>query len=133
METKTPLTPDQIDKLLTRYKDSLLKLRGESIARTESIQSLNRSQFEAIKQASDMGAMKNKQAKKEWDTAGDSRVRHSHAAMNGQVVELDQPFVSPSGALMMFPGDISLGAPAEEIIHCRCKWKLKVDWLSGID
>ena len=49
-----------IDKLITRYKSSLLKLRGDTIARTETIQSLNRSQHEALMQAADMGAVKQK-------------------------------------------------------------------------
>lgn len=133
IETKTPLTAVQIDKLVTRYKDSLLQLRGEGITRTETIQSLNRSQFEAITQASDLGAMKKNQARKEWDTAGDNRVRHDHALMDGQVVNFNEPFIAPDGSLMMFPGDISLGASAKQIINCRCRMKLKIDWLQNID
>ena len=32
----------------------------------------------------------------------------------------DLPFQSPSGALMRYPGDTSLGAGANEIVACRC-------------
>ena len=38
---------------------------------------------------------------------------------NGQKVDLDQPF-TVGGSKMMFPGDNSLGAVANEIIQCRC-------------
>lgn len=41
-------------------------------------------------------------------------------AMNGQTVAKDQPFVSPSGAMLMFPCDSSLGAPMKERARCRC-------------
>lgn len=127
------LTPDQIDKLVSRYKDSLLQLRGESIARTETIQSLNRSQHEAIMQASDNGAVAKKDVKRIWDTAGDDRVRPMHVAMDGQEVSLDQPFTSPDGNFMMFPGDTSLGADAADTIQCRCRVKFKIDWLANLD
>lgn len=133
IDTQTPLPQDTIDKLLTRYKDKLLQLRGENIARTETIQSLNRSQHEALKQAVDMGATKQNAVRREWDTAGDDRVRDSHKAMDGQTVGLDEPFVTPEGDLLMFPGDTSLGASAKETINCRCRFKLKVDWLARID
>lgn len=126
-----PLTKETIDKLISRYKDRLLQLRGETIGRTESIQSLNRANFEAVRQAKDMGALKG--STKEWDSAGDMRVRDSHRHMDGQIVELEQPFVTPDGYNLMFPGDISLGAPAKEIINCRCRFKLRMDWLQDID
>lgn len=128
---KRPLTKETIDKLISRYKDSLLQLRGETIGRTETIQSLNRANFEAIRQAKDIGALRG--ATKEWDSSGDSRVRDSHRHMDGQSVEIEEPFVTPDGDKLMFPGDTSLGAPAKEIINCRCRFKLKMDWLQDID
>lgn len=128
-----PLTKDQIDKLVNRYKDNLLRQRGERIARTESIQGLNRSQFEAMRQANEQGAIKVKDTFKEWDSAGDTRVRHSHRAMNGQRVRIDEPFTTPDGEKLMHPGDITLGASAKEIINCRCRIKWKLDFLSDID
>ena len=128
-----PLDRATIDKLIIRYKASLLQLRGETIARTETIQSLNRSQHEALLQASDMGAVKMSDVKREWDSAGDIRVRDSHREMDGQTVGLDEPFKTPDGHMLMFPGDASLGADAAEIINCRCRAKIKIDWLSDLD
>lgn len=59
---------------------------------------------------------------KTWVTAGDERVRDSHAAMDGQTVGADEYFVIPpglpnSGAQADGPG--LFGIP-EEDINCRC-------------
>src|SRR5882757_5114258 len=99
------LPSDVVEKLVLRYKDNALKLRGEMIARTEALQSLNASEYEAIKQAVATGAVNESAVQREWDSAGDKRVRYTHRKMNGQRVGLDEPFKSPSGALMMHPGD----------------------------
>lgn len=131
--TDTPLAQETIDKLISRYKDSLLQLRGETVARTESIQALNRADYEALSQAVDMGAANKGDVTRIWNTAGDDRVRDSHADMDGQEVGLDEPFVSGEGNQMMFPGDTSLGADASDTINCRCKVRTRIDWLSGID
>lgn len=127
-----PLPADVIQKLMTRYRANVLKYRGDVIGRTEAIQSLNRSELEAVKQAVDMGATDPKHVQRIWDTAGDDRVRESHAQMDGQSVGLDEAFTFPDGSRAMFPGDTSLGAPAEETIQCRCRARLKVDWLAGV-
>jgi hypothetical protein len=133
IDTNTNLDQSTITKLINRYKDNLLKLRGETVARTETIQSLNRSEYEAYKQAIDMGATASKNVGKVWDTAGDDRVRDDHADMEGQTVNIDEPFIAPDGSRLMFPGDVSLGAAAGEVINCRCKSRFKVDWLADID
>lgn len=56
---------------------------------------------------------------KTWKTFGDAKVRPSHKAANGQRVPLDMPF-TVGGYEMMFPNDSSLGAPAGEVVNCRC-------------
>jgi hypothetical protein len=128
-----PLMTETIDRLITRYKDNALRYRGENIGRTEAIQALNASEFEAIKQAVALGAVNENSSQREWDDVGDSRTRHSHRLMRGQRVGVDEPFVSPlSGARMMYPGDKSLGAPGSETIHCRCRFKMVIDWFDGV-
>jgi len=132
-----PLDRATVDRLITNYKNNALRYRGETIARTEAMQSLNQSEHEAIKQAVDLGAVNESAVRRHWDSAGDKRVRWSHKRMDTTYdkkgVGLDEPFKSPSGALMMFPGDTSLGAPGDEVIMCRCRVRLKVDWLADID
>lgn len=129
------LPADTIDKIIVAYKNNALRYRGEAIARTEAIQSLNRSEWEAHMQAVDMGALKRSEVRRHWDSTGDNRVRWSHRTMDKKYhdegVGIDEPFISPSGAMMMFPGDTSLGAGANEVVMCRCRVRLKVDFLAG--
>lgn len=132
IESGVPLTADQIAKITGRYSDSLLQLRGENIARTETIASLNRSEWEAVKQAAATGAINEAATQRIWDNAGDKRVRHSHVEMEGQSVGIDEPFKTPDGALLFYPGDTSLDAPANETINCRCRARLKINWLQGL-
>ena len=51
---------------------------------------------------------------KEWIATNDSRTRHSHAALDGAIVDQDKKFDNG----LMFPGDPN-GRP-EEVYNCRC-------------
>ena len=51
---------------------------------------------------------------KEWIATNDSRTRHSHAMLDGAIVDQDKKFDNG----LMFPGDPS-GRP-EEVWNCRC-------------
>lgn len=130
-ESGKPLSAETISKLTSRYKNNLLNYRGETIARDQANAALNMAEHEAINQAIDLGATSRKNVERIWDSVGnDGRTRDTHLAMDGQKVQFDQPFVSPSGARLMYPGDRSLGAPAEETVQCRCRTRLKVDWIN---
>lgn len=54
---------------------------------------------------------------KEWQTRHDPRVRHSHAAVDGQRQGPNEPF-EVGGALLRWPGDPL--APFRETAGCRC-------------
>ena len=54
---------------------------------------------------------------KRWVSVLDSRIRPDHAAMNGQILPLDQPW-NVGGVKMMHPHDISGGAA--NVCNCRC-------------
>jgi len=56
---------------------------------------------------------------KTWSTAGDARVRPSHAAMHGVEIPREDLFELDGGS-MMYPGDDSQGADEGELINCRC-------------
>lgn len=56
---------------------------------------------------------------KRWNTIMDGRERPTHAIANGQTVPIDEPFIV-GGYRMMFPRDVTYGAPAREIMNCRC-------------
>lgn len=128
-----PLSSDQINKMIMHYRNRVLQYRGEVIARTEMIAALNRSEWEAINQAADLGAVPRSATVRIWDSVGnDGRTRPTHLMMEGQTVGLDEPFTFPGGKKAMYPGDTSLGAPPRETIMCRCKARTKVDWLAGV-
>lgn len=120
-------------RMVARYSDKLLKLRGDTIARTELLQSLHQAQNEALQQMVDSGKVKAHQIARIWDAANDMDTRDSHRAMDNQERRLGAAFTTGAGYQMMFPGDRSHGAPAEEIINCRCVLKIDVDWIAGFD
>ena len=57
--------------------------------------------------------------RKTWVTILDGHERVSHNASYGQTVDIEDSF-KVGGYSMMYPKDNSLGAPAKEIINCRC-------------
>lgn len=128
-----PVPADMVARMTGRYSDSLLLLRGETIARTESMAALGQSQEDAFQQAIDKGTIRADQIEGTWHTAGDKRVRDSHEGMDGQKVGWKQPFRSPSGALLLHPGDTSLGAGPAEVCNCRCWRELKVNFFAGLE
>lgn len=62
--------------------------------------------------------------KKQWVAIMDSRTRDAHAAANGQIVEIDKPFLV-GGENLMYPGDAS--GSIGNIINCRCTTKFIFD------
>ena len=118
---------DTASLMVTRYSARLVQLRGEVIARTEGLPAIRAAKHEAYQQLVDEGRIAEADIERGWHTTGDRRVRDTHEAMSGQTVRgLSLPFQSPSGALLMFPGDTSLGAGAEEIVACRCDESISV-------
>lgn len=127
-----PLPADIQAKALARYKDRLLALRGEMIGRTESLTALRAAKHESYLQAVESGAVRESAIRRTWQSAGDLRVRHTHQGLHGDTTGLREPFVSPSGARLLYPGDTSLGAPASETIGCRCDLNYRIDFLSNL-
>lgn len=127
-----PVPAEIAAKAVTAYERRLLQLRGEMIGRTEALTSLNRAAYEAIRQAVAAGKIAESAVRRVWRSARDLRVRHTHRGLNGDSVKLAEAFISPSGARMLFPGDTSLGAPASEIIGCRCVCETRIDFLANL-
>ncbi|MCM2293036.1 phage head morphogenesis protein [Allorhizobium sp. BGMRC 0089] len=129
MAAGKPVSASDLDKILMRLRDRNLKLRGEMIARTETTTSVMAAKHEAYQQGLDIAGRDASLVTRKWRSAGDSRVRHTHMILNAQeVTGMDTPFQSPSGALMRFPGDTSMGAGASEIIGCRCDVEYKFNF-----
>lgn len=131
MEAGKPVKASDIDKIAGRYSDRLLQLRGENIARTESIASFNAAREEAFMQSVQAGTVLPEHVRKAWGATGDKRTRDSHAALNGAEVGLMEAFRSPTGAQMRYPGDTEMGASAEDVAGCRCTAIYRVDMLAA--
>lgn len=112
------LTTAQIDNMVARYSARFVSYRSEVIARTESLRAVHQGSHEMYSQAVENGDLDITELQREWDTAEDGRERDTHRAMDGQRRGLLEPFVSPSGATLMQPGDSN--APPEESVQCRC-------------
>jgi len=116
-----PLAEADIRQITGRYRDRLLNLRGETIARTEALNALRAGRHEGYEQLIQSGKVRADQVTVTWSATMDGRTRDSHQALNGQKIRFGQMFTSPlTGARMEYPGDTTHGAPAEEIISCRC-------------
>lgn len=112
------LTPAQIDRMTERYRERMLILRSETIARTEGGRALSLANEEAARQVVSDAGFSPDRVRRVWRATGDGRTRDAHAWMDGQEVGLDEPFVDGYGNELMYPGDPA--APPETTINCRC-------------
>jgi len=102
-------TASRIDDL---FLDEIIPNRSMVIARTEVGNAAN---FAAHEAAQATGVP----MEKTWNTLGDPFVRDIHADADGQTVEINQDF-TVGGEFLGWPGDISKGASAGNVINCRC-------------
>ena len=117
IDSGTPLTDKQIETITGRYSDRLLKHRGDTIARTESIAAANSAGQEAIEQVIDEGLAERGAVQKQWDSTRDGRARPAHWGANGKRVNIDEPF-DIGGEMLMYPGHSN--GSAWNVINCRC-------------
>ena len=103
-------TAEQLSVRVSRFFGDIVDYRSLRIARTVSNYAVNRGGRVA---ATDAGFNV-----KGWLTMRDSRVRDTHAAMDGVKVPINEKFQLPSGDQLDVPGDPE-GDPAESI-NCRC-------------
>lgn len=131
IEAGRPVNADDLAKIMRHLRDRNLQLRAKTIARDQSITAMRAGRHEGFVQMLETGRVSEDQIERRWDATGDDRTRLSHLALHGETVTgLSVPFVSPvTGARMMFPGDASLGAPAEELIQCRCFEHIRIRYI----
>lgn len=82
-------------------------------ARTMTTSAQNGGRMDSMRRAQSLGA----KIKKMWVATLDSRTRHWHRQMDGQVRDMDKPFESDIGKIM-FPGDPA--AHPANVYNCRC-------------
>lgn len=112
------LTPDQIERMVDRYRQRSINLRAETIARTEALRSAHEGSNLMYEEAIAEGRMVPEQLVQSWSCRRDGRERAWHRSMADQVRPFGQPFISGRGNRLMYPGDPS--APGVEVISCRC-------------
>lgn len=95
----------------------LTRIRARLIARTETVSSANSA---AMINAKETAARSKLVLNKIWIATSDSRTRPDHREVNGQIIGIDD-FFTVGGFLMGQPGDRTHGAPAGEIVNCRCR------------
>ena len=105
--------------LQTRMSD-MNKSSAVRTARTAVTGAQNAGRMDSYVAAEKMGI----KVRKEWLATIDGRTRHSHAMLDGKVVDKDKKF----GNGCMFPGDPN--GPPWEVYNCRCSLVADVE---GVD
>lgn len=85
----------------------ITRSRARTIARTETVGAMNEGELLAAKLSGVVHS-------KEWLTQRDAKVRESHAAIDGERVDIGAAFSNG----LQHPGDPS--GPPEDVINCRC-------------
>ncbi len=111
---------DDIARGLEQHLATEARFRAVRIARTEIIA------------ASNLGSQKAALATglpliRRWLATQDDVVRDEHSAADGQMVKGATALYSVGGEQLLYPGDISNGASAGNVINCRCTETYEVD------
>lgn len=126
IENGTPLKQADVNRIVGRYEDRLLQLRGETVGRTEALASMNEASDEALRQVVDEGLAPREAITRIWDATLDSRTRPDHVEANEQRRGIDEPF-NVGGFEMMHPGE----GPASQVISCRCVVRREIDFVTA--
>jgi SPP1 gp7 family putative phage head morphogenesis protein len=104
----------QIVKRMSRQIEDSDRKSMTRYARTAMTCAQNSGRMEMLRDSKKMGI----KVKKCWLATLDKRTRDAHAQMDGQVQEVEEPFVSELGEIM-FPGDPDADDMAN-VYNCRC-------------
>jgi len=114
------LTFVEMAKMITTITSEQL-YNAYRIARTEGARVCADAKLQAMRQAQNQGA----DIKKEWNSALSSTTRDGHAAMHGQIREVDEFFDHPDGYQALRPLGFGI---AKEDIHCLCLLLQRATW-----
>lgn len=92
-------------------------------ARTMITSAENAGRLDSYRRSKDMGI----EMQKQWMSTHDGRTRHSHRALDGETIPVDEEFSNG----LMFPADPD--GPPEEVYNCRCTLVARVFSVDGID
>ena len=115
-----------VNGIAGRLSDSYLLLRGETIARTEMLSALAESQKEAYEQAIASGSVNRQDVRKVWRATRDNRTRDTHRNVDSESVGMDERFSNG----LLYPHEP--GAPASEVVNCRCAVDYRIDFMANL-
>lgn len=114
-----PLTQEQIDTMVERYRKSMVAYRAETIAHTEGASNAELGHKDAIDQAIGRGDVEADQLEKEWHSRPpSSRAREMHQEMHEKRVPWGEDFILSDGTAMAHPHDERGGA--KHNANCGC-------------
>ena len=90
------------------------------IARTEGHRIQCEATYNVQQKAIEMGA----EVVKQWDSTLDGRTRPTHRMLDGQIVDIDEYFIS-NGNKALYPGAFGV---AKEDCNCRCQALTRAKW-----
>lgn len=99
--------------------------RANTIVATEAHRIQEAAAHDVHKKAKSKGA----DIVRQWNSTLDGRTRDAHRRMDGQIVEVDEPF-DMGGQKAMYPGNF--GDPAQDC-NCRCTVLQRARWALGAD
>lgn len=119
--TQSIIQGDSLPEMTARIARETAHENDAAMARyaaTAMTSAQNAGRMETMERAKGMGI----KVRKKWIATLDARTRDSHAELDGQVVDVDEPFITHNrdGSLaeIMFPGDPQ--ADGEQVWNCRC-------------
>ena len=120
--TQAVLQGESIPKITKRLEQVTVGDHKAAIrnARTMMTGVQNAGRIDAFERALKLGIP----VKKRWIATLDSRTRHWHRELDGEIVECDEPFENSIGKIM-FPGDPE--ADAGNVFNCRCTLIAAID------
>lgn len=112
---------ESYQKIAKRLKDSFEGdvQKAIRVAQTESHRVKNEGRYNSMQQAQAKGI----ELKRVWVSTLDSKTRDRHRRLDGQTVDMDEPFTS-RGVKAMYPGGFGVAA---EDINCRCTFISEID------
>lgn len=124
--TQSILQGEPIPKIAKRLAETVGERNMHSAirnARTMTTSAENAGRLDSYRRAKDMGI----EVMKTWVATLDSRTRHTHRMIDGETVDVDEPFSNG----LMFPADPD-GDP-EEVYNCRCTLVTRAMSIDGVD
>jgi hypothetical protein len=117
-EGRRALEPEQIDRMVSRYRARFLAHRADMIARTEGLRATSLAREEAVRQMIEQTGIDERRVRRRWNSTRDKRTREAHRAMDGQIRGVEEVFIDGDGNALLYPGDPT--APPGTTINCRC-------------